>query len=305
MPKRAPRYTAEGVAAWLAAGAREKDECVRNPDYLAVKFLGTKYYLISQFPPLVKLVLWCFQQVVPGGYYFHIARTKHIDVTRKHCLAEGLDQLVVLGAGYDSRAYRFRELLGKTKVFEVDHPGTQEYKKLRLARMYGTVPQWVTFVAMDFNKERLEIRLPQSGYDPGGKTFFIWEGVCMYISPAAVDMALSFVARHSGAGSSIVFDFLYRSVIEGTCDYYGAREAARYVARVGEPYVFGIEEGDAARFLEESGFELVSELGPEQLQKAYLIRGDGSLHGRVYGYTGIAHARVKSRPGSTGADKSG
>ena len=60
MSQERAKFTAEGVAAWRAAGAREKDERVRNPDFLAVKFLGTKLYLISQFPPLAKLALWRF-----------------------------------------------------------------------------------------------------------------------------------------------------------------------------------------------------------------------------------------------------
>ena len=291
-----PKYTAEAVAAWRAAGAKEKDERVRNPDFLAVKFLGLKFYLISRFPPLTKLALRKFEKVVPGGYYFHIVRTKHIDATLGRAIEAGLEQLVILGAGYDSRPYRFRDQLKGVRVFEVDLPGTQARKEQRLAKLFGTLPDWVTFVPIDFNTQRLDILLPESGYDPRRKTFFIWEGVCMYISPEAVDEALSFVSHHSGPGSSIVFDYIYRTVVDGTCDYYGAREVLKYVTKIGEPYLFGIEEGKAEQFLSQRGFQLVTNFGPQQLEQMYLIRQDGRLHGRMYGYTDIVHALV--RPGT-------
>ena len=288
------KYTAEGVAAWRAAGARERDGRVRNPDFLAVKFLGPKFYLFSQFAPLTKLALWRYQKLVPGGYYFQIARTKHIDRTLKQCIEAGVEQLVILGAGYDSRPYRFQDLLKETKVFEVDHPDTQARKKEKLSKLLGSPPEWVTFVAMDFNTDRLDVRLPEAGYDASRKTFFVWEGVCMYLSPEAVDETLSYADHYSAPGSSIIFDYIYRSVVEGTCDYYGAREASKYVAKIGEPYTFGIEEGETEQFLAQRGFELVSDLSPEQLENTYLIRQDGKLHGRVDRCGGIAHARVKS-----------
>ncbi|MBI2855689.1 MAG: SAM-dependent methyltransferase [Chloroflexi bacterium] len=295
MPEEKPKSTAEGVAALRAAGAREKDERVRNPDYLAVKFLGLKFYLLSQFPPLVEMVLRSVQKRLPGAYYFHIARTKHIDSVLKERLEEGIDQLVILGAGYDSRPYQFRDLLEGVKVFEVDHPGTQARKRKGVIKLLGSLPHWVTFVPVDFNVERLESKLPPSGYDPSKKTFFIWEGVSMYISPEAVNETLAFVRDRSAPGSSIILEYIYRSVVEGTCDYYGAREAAKYVAKSSESYVFGIEEGTAKEFLGQRGLELVSDFGPEQMEKTYLIKEDGTLHGRVHAYSSVAFATVKAK----------
>ena len=163
-----------------------------------------------------------------------------------------------------------------------------------MRKFLGSMPDWVNFVAMDFNTERLDIRLPSSGYDASRKTFFIWEGVSMYISPEAVDETLSFIANNSGTGSSLIFEYVYRSVVDGTCDYYGAREAAQYVAKSGEPYIFGIEEGTVPQFLAERGLELISDFGQELLENTYLIRKDGTLHGRVHGYSSVAVAKAKS-----------
>ena len=295
MTTQKPSYTAEGVATWRAAGAKEKDESIRNPDFMAMSFLGWKFRLIAGFKPLTALALRTFQKRVPGGYYFHIARTKHIDAMLAHAIEGNIQQLVILGAGYDSRPYRFARQLEGVKVFEVDQPGTQARKKHYLAKTLGGLPDHVVFVDMDFNAERLDTRLPESGYDPQKKTFFIWEGVCMYLTPEAAHETLTFIAQHSRPGSSLVFDYLYRSVIDGTCDYYGARLAASYVASRGEPYIFGIEEGDSEAFLGNFGIELESLLGPEELQSAYLMRSDGTLHGRVYAYTDIALGVVAPR----------
>ncbi len=293
MVKHKPKYTAEAVAAWRAIGAQEKDQCIRNPDFLAGKFLGPKFWLITRVAPLVKLAMRFVPHILPGSYYFLTARTKHIDATLKQVIDQGVEQLVILGAGYDSRAYRFRDMLKEVRVFEVDLPETQARKKRKLINLLGSLPEWVEFIAMDFNTERLDSRLLESNYDPLRKSFFIWEGVCPYVSPEAVDQILSFVAHRSGAGSSIIFDYIYHSVVEGTCDYYGARTVARSVARHGEPYIFGIPEGTAAQFLAQRGYALVADFGPEKLESTYLIGENGKLSGRVLGYVSTAHAIVE------------
>ncbi len=294
MAQEKPSYTAEGVALMRAVGAMEKDERVRNPDDLAVKFLGFKFRLTTRFPPLTWLALRTFQKKVPGGYYFHIARTKQMDEILSREIDQGLEQLVILGAGYDSRPYRFKDRLTGVGVFELDQPGTQTRKKERLVKMFGALPAHVTFVPMDFNSERLEVRLPEGGYTPEKKTLFIWEGVCMYVTPEAVDELLSFVCDRSPAGSSIVFDYMYLSSLDGRSDHYGARESVALVAGRGEPYIFGIEEGSAEQFLDARGFSVASLSTPSDLENAHLIRQDGSLHGRVYGYTDVVHAVVKA-----------
>ena len=290
-----PKFSAEGMAAWRAAGALERDEDVRNPDYLAAGFLGPKLSLIRRIPPLRRLAIRVYERLVPGGYYFHIARTKHIDATLERALAGGAQQVVVLGAGYDTRAYRFQDSLEGVRVFEVDHPPTQERKRARLAKLLGALPEHVTYVPMDFHQQRLEETLPAAGYDPDQMTSFIWEGVCMYLTPAAVDRILAFVVRHSRPESSIVFDYVYRCAIEGRCDHYGAAKGVRYVAKIGEPYLFGIEEGGAGGFLAKRGLRVVSHADPEELEQRYLIRNDGRLAGRVYGYVAIVHAAVAPR----------
>lgn len=117
----------------------------------------------------------------------------------------------------------------------------------------------------------------------------------MYVSPEAVDSVLQFVSHHSGPESSIVFDYIFESMVEGRCDYYGARESSRYVAKRGEPYLFGIEEGTVSEFLSARGLHVMSEFTPEILEQTYLKRSNGKIHGKVYGYTNIVHASVQPK----------
>lgn len=294
MAKKEEKSTAVGVAALRAAAARERDTAVRNPDYLAISLLSPALRALVKLRPLAWLVLRQYHRILPGAYYFHTARTKHIDTVLQQCAKQGMEQLVVLGAGFDTRAYRFQNMLTKTKVFEVDHPGTQAIKKERVAKLQGNLPENITYVPIDFDAQSLDVLL-DFGYSTTVTTLFIWEGVCMYITPQAVDRILQFVGHRSGSGSSIVFDYIFQSMVEGRCDYYGARESSRYVAKRGEPYLFGIEEGTVAEFLKARGLHIMSEFTPEMLEQTYLRRSDGKIHGKVYRYTNIVHASARPK----------
>ena len=283
------KSTAVGVATLRAIASFERDAAVRNPDYLAVYLLPLKFRLIAKIHILRWFVRTFSNRMAPGSYYFHTARAKCIDAMLEQSINEGLEQLVILGAGLDTRAYRFHDMLRHVKVFEVDHPNTQAMKKARITRLPLSHPVNVSYVSLDFNDQNLD-ELIKNGYSSTLRTLFIWEGVCMYLTAEAVDKVLVFTSEHSGPGSSIIFDYIFQSMVEGKCDYYGARESAKYVEKKGEPYLFGIEEGTINEFLENRGLKLISEYTPTMLEKAFMTRSDGTVHGKVYAYTNIVHA---------------
>src|SRR6202042_3149443 len=98
----------------------------------------------------------------------------------------GTTQVVILGAGFDTRAYRFKDLLQDKKIFEVDYRSTQEFKKRRVEAILGDPPSNLTFVEIDFQRDKLGAVLRNAGFQPGGKSFFVWEGVSMYLTESAV-----------------------------------------------------------------------------------------------------------------------
>jgi methyltransferase (TIGR00027 family) len=226
----------------------------------------------------------------PGVVGFIVARDHYIDDVLQDFLKDGLQQLVILGAGLDSRAYRFDGLKDRVKVFEVDHPATQADKLARVQTIFGMVPAHVAYVPVDFNTQTLQQRLPGSGYDPNLKTLFIWQGVTMYLTAEAVDDTLRFVVQHSAPGSAIVFDYIYRLVLDEVQKHGEVSNMRRYRFMTGEGLIFGIEEGTVEAFLKERGFRLVRDMDAQGLKQAYFT---GRNAGRkiMSGY-GIALAEV-------------
>ncbi len=204
----------------------------------------------------------------PGVWEFLTARDRYIDDYLQACLDDGVAQVVILGAGFDSRAYRF-EALRRLKVYEVDHPATQKDKIARLTKILGKLPEHVVYVPVDFETETLAERLQACGYDSTLRTVFLWQGVTHYLTPEAVDSTLAFISGHSGRGSSVVFDYVYTAVVDGTIKR-GEADAMRRNSRLsGEAIRFGIPEGQVAAFLRARGFDDVKDVTAADLHRLY------------------------------------
>jgi methyltransferase (TIGR00027 family) len=238
-------------------------------DPYARRFVGAGLYYV------MKLVTatGCASRRGPGVWEFLAARDRYIDDYLEACLCEGLEQLVILGAGYDARAYRFEALKTGVKVFEVDHPATQAVKLKRVAAIFGAPPPHVTYVAIDFDRESLAARLLACGYDERLRTLFIWQGVTYYISAQAVDDTLAFVAGHTGPGSSIIFDYMDPALLAGAPRHGEVRSMRRYRGLTGEGFTFGIPAGAIQAFLQERGFTRVTNADHAALEKLYFCGG--------------------------------
>ncbi len=222
------------------------------------------YHLFTFF-----IVIGYAERRGPGVQALLAARDRYIDDYMQVCLDDGIEQLVILGAGFDSRAYRFESIRGRVKVFEVDHPATQRVKLARLEKIFGAVPDHVVYVPIDFNDETLGERLYSCGYDKRRKTLFIWQGVTQYLTPEAVDNTLAFVAQNSGAGSSIIFDYMYAAALEARHKRGEVASMQRYSGMTGEGLTFGIEEGTVEGFLNQRGFYRVKNVTAEDLKRLY------------------------------------
>jgi len=198
---------------------------------------------------------------------FLAARRRYIDDYLLERLADGIEQLVILGAGLDSRAYRFEQLKSR-RVFEVDAPAAQRDKIAKIRKIFGVLPENVTFVPIDFNEENIR-KLFDFGYDRRKKTVFIWEGVVHYLTVEAVDQTLAFVAGNSAPGSSIIFDYLHASAL-ATPEKRGEIVRMQRTQRfTGEGLVFGIEEGKIEEFLRARGFGGIVNASADDLHKKY------------------------------------
>jgi methyltransferase (TIGR00027 family) len=238
-------------------------------DPLAERFLGPKYRTLLHGRPFRDAVEGLIERRFAGHHYYVIARTRYFDDLLQEHLARGAEQLVILGAGYDSRPYRFADQLGGVQVFEVDHPATSTAKQAKVRAIIGDIPANVAYVAVDFTVDNFADKLLACGYRTACPTVFLWEGVTPYLDLEAVDGVLGFVMASAAAGSVIVFDYILRSVVEGTCTLRGAANEFAKMSRTSEPLTFGIDEGQAPAFLASRGFVNVVDVGAQELTSRY------------------------------------
>ena len=276
-----PSVSALEVTAYRAIGAKHPDPAIRNGDTLAARFLGKdeRDILAKAKSDIVLKALemdtesgWASLGVRRGFAQAVHVRTRHIDAMFEEGLASGANQVVVLGAGLDSRAYRFSTRLGGARVFEVDFPPTQEYKKNRVKEILGSLPAHVRYVPIDFTKDDLKTVLRSAGDDPSKKTFFIWEGVTFYIPESAVDATLRFVANSSGRGSRIVFDYFLASTLKAP--HAPLKDVMNRLEAVKEPIIFGLPDDDPEGFITRRGLSIVSNLHMRDIRPRYLPQAE-------------------------------
>jgi len=284
MKKARASTTAQGIAFVRALESSKPDGEGICTDPLARQLISPAFYLLG------RLFVNRAERKGPGVLGFLAARCRYIDDYLQACLETGLDQLVILGAGLDSRAYRFEQLAGRVRVFEVDHPATQRAKINKLTKVLGSLPEHVTFVPIDFNEETLQ-KLFDFGYSRQAKTLFTWEGVVYYITAEAVDQTLKFVLENSGSGSSIIFDYVYASALTAVYKRAEITRMQRAKRYTGEGLVFGIEEGQLEEFLLARGYTQIQNVTSQDLERMYFTGvNEARVIASIYA---IAHAVVR------------
>lgn len=286
--------TEERRAGWRAIAAMDPDEKVRNPDYLAEKFLPPEFWffgLLTKDYGSTKEFIKAYRM---SAYYTANAMTWHIDGILQNMAGNGVKQVVHIGAGFDSRPYRFGKKMFGVRFFEVDQPATLNQKKKMVSAVFGKLPVNVTYIPFDYRSKPVFDALTRAGYDQRRKTLFIWEGTTMLTDRSVVDNTLRSIPKRSGAGSEVVFDYVFDAVVKG--DFSKYREARYEVVgseAKGEPWKFGIAEGQTAEFVAQRGLRVISDLGAKELAGKYLVRSDGSLDGKPTPYCRIIHAVVR------------
>ena len=290
VPDGAASATAELVCELRALAAQHPDPKLRSGDLLAARLCPASM-LPREYAQARRIIDAQPERFV--AFFFVNGRTLHIDALLERAAAQGVTQVVVLGAGFDSRAYRFHDGHPKLRFFEVDLPATINLKKKRVIRMLGALPRHVRYAPIDFNTQSLDQVLRRAGYDPAKKTFFILEGVTMYVNEAGNRATLRFIRKHSPSGSMLVYDYVLRRVIDGDfADLYAARQQAEGVAYIGEPFITGWTPKQATEFARDQGLVVLDDLGSEELTRRYLTGSDGRPDGRTTDWQRIIDAIV-------------
>jgi methyltransferase (TIGR00027 family) len=198
---------------------------------------------------------------------FIAVRTRFAEDALAAAVERGVRQLVILGAGLDTYAYR-GACRDRLRIFEVDHPATQAWKRQRLADAAIPLPPCLTFAPIDFERETLAKGLEDAGFNPAEQTFFTWLGVVPYLTEEAVWSTLTFIANLPN-GAHVVFDYSDPPAslpAEGRASH--ERSAAR-VAKVGEAWLSYFAADELRNRLLDIGFADVEDLGPRQIAVRY------------------------------------
>jgi methyltransferase (TIGR00027 family) len=245
-----PSETAMGAALYRAMAARDDRPEIKGPDVYAHLFLTEELQqqLNARF-------------IIRTLYGFFIARTAFIDHVFTEALKNKIPQIVFLGAGYDTRAYRFHDCLNGIRIFELDAAATQNRKRDILQKESVPISPQLSFVPVNFKTDDLNEMLEKAGFNPKLKSLFILEGVMYYLSPAEVDTVFDIVKNNSIPGSQFCFDLLTSKVPS---------------TNSGEPIRSWIEKSDIQSFVTARGFAIVDQADPAEMEKRYLTLKDGT-----------------------------
>jgi methyltransferase (TIGR00027 family) len=292
--------TAEFMAVFRALETARSPKVRLFNDPWAIGFLRPSFRVLAELarlPFIGWLLTYFLDWRWPGARSSGVARTRYIDEALIGALGEGIGQVVLLGAGFDCRAYRLAQM-AKVRVFEVDHPNTSAMKQKRVRGSLGQLPSYVSFVAIDFNREKLNDVLERSGLDLARPVFFLWEGVTQYLTADAVDATFRYVAT-AAPGSEILFTYVDEKVLRPQPGYVGISAIARAVNNAAEPWVFGFRPSELPDYLEHRGLKLVSDLGATEYRALYM---DPKRRMRGYEFYRAAIAEIVGTSASLDSD---
>lgn len=243
------------------------DRPVVFEDPLAVRILGSEaHYIHDGISDRQKIVGRPFRA-------FMAVRSRYAEDELAKARDKGARQYVVLGAGLDTYAYRNPH--PDLRVFEVDHPATQEWKRSMLRQAGIPVPSTLSFAPVDFERQTLRAGLGQAGFRADQAAFFSWLGVVMYLTNQAFEETLRFIAALPSP-SAVVFDYAVARSTLSWKERFALDKLSARVAAAGEPFRLFFEPAELIRRLHELGFPEIEDFGAPELNAHYFTgRSDG------------------------------
>ncbi|MCW3465508.1 class I SAM-dependent methyltransferase [Chitinophaga nivalis] len=269
MKSTATSRTAQYMALFRAMETTRPQNKRLFTDRFAYSFLdnGLKAGIwLCRIPGLRAVAESIIRKRIPGAMSSGIARTRYIDDLLQQSIQQGVQQVMILGAGFDTRALRL-PFLHDIPVIEIDHPNTARYKLARLAQY--KIPPRIRYYQIDFNQQSLEELGLMHHFDYSLRTTIIWEGVTNYLEQEAVDQTFTFLQRFP-AGSAVIFTYVEQAVLENPAAFYGASQLLQDVSELEEKWTFGIRPELLRSYLSPFGFSLEEDLGANAYRERYL-----------------------------------
>lgn len=248
-------------ARW-SAGAKAFEDFL-PPDRRVIDDPLARYYAGQAGMKMVAMM----RTISPSLREAIVLRARYFDDQARQGIVEGCRQVVLLGAGYDSRYLRLPEFR-QVRIFEVDLESTQVIKKALTRRLLGRLPANVTYIAADLSRDALLPRLKAAGCRPHLKTLFIWEGVTLFLNQDIIEETLGRLAS-LGAGHRVIFDFVPPDLVAGETGHQGNRDLLQLCAGIQEPLTFGCLPTDMNSILQGLGYAKVKIIGLQEASRIY------------------------------------
>ncbi len=260
--------TAEGMAMVRAIEQFQPAPRRIINDPYASEFLIKPYFkMLARSRLLANLTSRAVEFWAPGAQEFLAIRARLSDDIAAEMAADGLKQIVLLGAGFDTMSLRIEDALRDVTIFEVDHPATQAVKREVIGRIGA--PENLRFVAVDFEQDDFVEKLRQAGFAPGRHSLVVWMGVTYYLTAQAMTRALCQIHTLGSAGMWFAFDYMLKEVVDGETPNRNALSKARAAARLGEPWLFGLNPAMVGDYLAAFNFKLLKDYDAEELRARY------------------------------------
>lgn len=232
-----------------------------------------RYAALLAKPAIARTILRALDGYLPGLHIYIVLRVRYTDDVLRQAISAGIDQIVLLGAGFDTTSLRTPITDAGPSIFEVDAPTTQQEKRRLLQRAHRAVDPRVNWVSCDFESDRLPERMHQAGFDPSRPCLVVWIGVSVYLTRTAIEGTLADLNSICARGSLLVTDYGDPEIVAGTHPLVGARRTARLVRRRGEPWRTALSLTELTRALDVVGFNVQDHARVPELAKRYAPNG--------------------------------
>jgi len=263
--------TAQYMALFRALETNRRADDRLFTDPFAINFLNGGLALMtkaSKIPFLRKLISTIIQRRIPGAFSSGLARTKYIDDLLQKTIHDGVQQVMILGAGFDTRGLRL-DFLKSIPVIEIDHPNTSNFKMETFKNRIGALPKNIIYHQIDFNKQSLDELAEQSNFDFTKPATVIWEGVTNYLTTGAIDKTFSFIARFPKS-SYVIFTYVHQNVLTNPGSFLGGEKLLDDLEKIEERWTFGFLPDELSDYLKKFDLTLLEDLGATEYRNNYL-----------------------------------
>jgi len=272
---------AEAVCLLRAKSFNEKRDFYKSDDFIAVLIGQSLKSSLSLKHHAFTLAFNDLLPMLPSGIYEYIvARTRYIDNLFETVMND-VSRVFILGAGFDSRAWRFQQQLQNCLVYECDHPDMQMKKRHMLQKIDIGIPANFSFIPIDFSNDSFADFIKTLAIVKNEKCVFILEGLLMYLTPPQADQLMQTIKQSGSEHCVIFFDYAYYEVIQDKAADHSAAKCYEYLKVLGETWRFGIERGAIRNYLQHYQLGLCEELTARDMQKIFFTDDNGQCHGKV------------------------